>query len=290
MTTLITGAGMIGSLAAARIVEERSERPVLYDIAFSEQNLSERLESGSVELVKGDIGDIGDLIAGHRGPRSRPHHPHRLAAHPGPVIPRPVAGSEGQPDGHPQRAGGGPPGRRCPGWSSAAPPWSPWAAAACAPEDDTVEDFALNVVSEYPPSLYASMKLASEWLCHNYTGLLRDRDRGRCASAASSDPGTATPGGGPSKLLKRLIECAHYGGAVYRIAEPDLAPPGHGLHLLASTAPRPLVRAAYADDSVPNRVYNASMGELHTIRGDHRGRSSRPRAARSTWRSPRRTR
>ena len=53
MTTLITGAGMIGSLAAARIVAERGERPVLYDIAFSERNLRERLDDGSVEFVKG---------------------------------------------------------------------------------------------------------------------------------------------------------------------------------------------------------------------------------------------
>ena len=53
---------MIGSLAAARVVEERGERPVLYDVAFSERNLSERLQNDSVEMVKGDIGDIGDLL------------------------------------------------------------------------------------------------------------------------------------------------------------------------------------------------------------------------------------
>ena len=53
---------MIGSLAAARIVSERDERPVSYDVAFSEHNLTERLEHGSVEMVKGDIGNIGDLL------------------------------------------------------------------------------------------------------------------------------------------------------------------------------------------------------------------------------------
>ena len=65
MATLITGAGMIGSLAAARIVSERGERPVLYDIAFSERNLAERLDGGSVDLVKGDIGDLLRTIESH---------------------------------------------------------------------------------------------------------------------------------------------------------------------------------------------------------------------------------
>ncbi len=62
MTTLITGAGMIGSLAAGRIVRERMERPVLYDVGFSMQNLSERLDPDSVEMVKGDVTDVGHLV------------------------------------------------------------------------------------------------------------------------------------------------------------------------------------------------------------------------------------
>ena len=96
MTTLITGAGMIGSLAAARIVSERSERPVLYDIAFSERNLSERLDSGSVELVKGDIGDIGDLLRAieEHGTERIIHTASLLTRD---LIPRPVSGGESGP-------------------------------------------------------------------------------------------------------------------------------------------------------------------------------------------------
>ena len=46
MTTLITGAGLVGSLAAARLIAERDERPVLYDVGFTMQNLAERGGAG----------------------------------------------------------------------------------------------------------------------------------------------------------------------------------------------------------------------------------------------------
>ena len=63
MTTLITGAGMIGSLAAGRIVRERTERPgPLSTWRFSMQNLAERLDPDTVEMVKGDATDVGHLV------------------------------------------------------------------------------------------------------------------------------------------------------------------------------------------------------------------------------------
>ena len=261
MTTLITGAGMIGSLAAARIASERGERPVLYDVAFSERNLAERLPADSVDMVKGDIGDIGDLLAAidAHGVDRIIHTASLLTRD---LIPRPVAGVRVNVMGtlnvlEAARMAGV---RRVVFCGSTVVTMG---RRAVAPEDDTPEDFTLRVVSEYPPSLYASMKLASEWLCHNYTdsyGL----DTAVVRFAGVFGPWHGMPGGGPSKLLKQLIECAHF-GRPYRIAEPDLHRQGMDYTYSVDGA-QALMRAAFAPE-VPNRVYSASMGELHTIAG-----------------------
>ena len=259
MTTLITGAGMIGSLAAARIIDERGERPVLYDVAFSEPNLSERLDPASVELVRGDIGDIGDLLRAveSHGVERIIHTASLLTRD---LIPRPVAGVRVNVMGtmnvlEAARMAGL---ARVVFCSSTVVTMGRRSVVGT---DDTVEDFNLNVVSEYPPSLYASMKLASEWLCHNYTdsyGL----DTAVVRFGGVFGPWHGVPGGGPSKLLKQLIECAHY-GRTYRIAEADLHRQGMDYTYSVDGA-QGLVRAAFAPE-VGNRVYNATMGELLTI-------------------------
>ena len=259
MTTLITGAGMIGSLAAARIVSERGERPVLYDVAFSEPNLSERLDLDSVDLVKGDIGDIGDLLRAieSHGAERIVHTASLLTRD---LIPRPVAGVRVNVMGTLNVLEAA----RMAGLARVVFCGSTVVTMGrrrVAPTDDTVEDFNLNVVSEYPPSLYASMKLASEWLCHNYTdsyGL----DTAVVRFGGVFGPWHGVPGGGPSKLLKQLIECAHF-GRTYRIAEADLHRQGMD-YTYSIDGAQGLVRAAFAPE-VPNRVYNATMGELLTI-------------------------
>ena len=259
MTTLITGAGMIGSLAAARIVSERGERPVLYDVAFSEPNLSERLDRDSVDLVKGDIGDIGDLLRAieSHGVERIVHTASLLTRD---LIPRPVAGVRVNVMGTLNVLEAA----RMAGLARVVFCGSTVVTMGrrrVAPTDDTVEDFNLNVVSEYPPSLYASMKLASEWLCHNYTdsyGL----DTAVVRFGGVFGPWHGVPGGGPSKLLQQLIECAHF-GRKYRIAEADLHRQGMD-YTYSIDGAQGLVRAAFAPE-IPNRVYNATMGELLTI-------------------------
>ena len=250
---------MIGSLAAARIVSERDERPVLYDVAFSERNLTERLEHGSVEMVKGDIGDIGDLLrAVDSFGVDRIIHTASLLTRD--LIPRPVAGVRVNVMGTLNVLEAA----RIAGLSRVVFCGSTVVTMGrrrVAPEDDTLEDFTLNVVSEYPPSLYASMKLASEWLCHNYTDSY-GVDTAVVRFGGVFGPWHGIPGGGPSKLLKQLIECAHF-GRTYRIAEPDLHRQGMDYTYSVDGA-QALVRAAFAPE-VPNRVYNATMGELHPI-------------------------
>ena len=76
-------------------------------------------------------------------------------------------------------------------------------------------------------------------------------------------PWHGVPGGGPSKLLKSLIECA-FTGVPYQIAAPDLDRQGMD-YTYSPDGAQAIVRAAYAE-RVPNRVYNATMGQLHTIR------------------------
>ncbi len=260
VTTLITGAGMIGSLAASRIIDEGREPPVLYDVGFSMPNLRERLDIGAVTMVSGDIGDIGDLISviDAHGVDRIIHTASLLTRD---LIARPVAGVRVNLTGtlnvlEAARLTGV---TRLVFCSSTVVTMG---RRRVLPGDDTVEDFTMDVVSEYPPSLYASMKLASEWLCHNY----RDSYGLETVSVRFGGvfgPWHGVPGGGPSKLLKQLIECAHRQRS-YRIAEPDLDRQGMD-YTYSSDGAQAVVRAAYAAD-VSNRVYNASMGELHTIR------------------------
>jgi nucleoside-diphosphate-sugar epimerase len=54
MTTLVIGAGLIGS-QVARILVERGERPVLMDVAAQPKSIGEIVDLGKVTLIQGDI-------------------------------------------------------------------------------------------------------------------------------------------------------------------------------------------------------------------------------------------
>ena len=260
MTTLITGAGMIGSLAAARIVRERGERPVLFDVAFSQQNLAERFDAADVELVKGDVTDVGHLVE-----TMRKHDVDRVIHTASfltlDVIARPYAGVRVNLMGTLSTLEAA----RITGVSRFVFCSSlvvTMGRKTVDPAEPTPEDFTMKVVSEYPPSLYASMKLASEWLCHCYTNEY-GVDAAAVRFGGVFGPWHGVPGGGPSKLLKALIEAAQ-DGTSYRIAADDLDRQGMD-YTYSPDGAQGLVRAAYAD-TVPNRVYSATMGRLHTIR------------------------
>src|SRR5258708_4664623 len=61
MAILITGAGLVGTLAAGRIISERGEMPIMYDQAYSLANVAERLPVDKMTLVEGDINDASKL-------------------------------------------------------------------------------------------------------------------------------------------------------------------------------------------------------------------------------------
>ena len=54
MTTLVIGAGLIGS-QVARILAERGEKPVLMDHAAQPKAIGQIVDLGKVTLVAGDI-------------------------------------------------------------------------------------------------------------------------------------------------------------------------------------------------------------------------------------------
>ncbi|MDP2660041.1 MAG: NAD(P)-dependent oxidoreductase [Dehalococcoidia bacterium] len=61
MTILVTGAGLVGSHAAAQLAE-MGEQVVLFDVAPSWENLRRVAGLESVEVVRGDILDFPDLL------------------------------------------------------------------------------------------------------------------------------------------------------------------------------------------------------------------------------------
>lgn len=67
MTTMITGAGLVGS-QIARILVQQGEKPVLFDIAPNLTALADVVDVGSVSLFRGDLlnpFDLGKVINEH---------------------------------------------------------------------------------------------------------------------------------------------------------------------------------------------------------------------------------
>jgi len=62
MPTLITGAGLVGTLAACRLVADGLDEPVPYDIGFPDGDLRNGLNLEKVKRVVGDVTDLPDLI------------------------------------------------------------------------------------------------------------------------------------------------------------------------------------------------------------------------------------
>src|SRR5262249_49419617 len=61
MTTLVTGAGLVGTLVAERLAT-RGQQAILFDVAFSADNVEEHVGGLDVPLVRGDITEISELI------------------------------------------------------------------------------------------------------------------------------------------------------------------------------------------------------------------------------------
>lgn len=259
MTTLITGAGLVGSLAAARLIAEQDERPVLYDVAFSMANVAERVPLDRVDLVRGDLADVGDLARA-----IQKYNVTRIIHSAGfltwMVRERPSAGVRVNLVGtlnvmEAARVTGV---KRVVFCSSN----TVYMGLTQRPPDGLLhEDFPLRAIGEYPPSVYASMKLAGEWLGHNYTreyGL----DVVSVRFGGVFGPWYGTPSGGPSQMVQQLVESIWHNRPA-RIGAGDLERGGMD-YVYASDAAQGAVRAVLASD-VSQRVYNVSMGDIYTV-------------------------
>ena len=75
MTVLITGAGIVGTLAAKKLMD-MGERPVLYEIAPQIANIASYVDINKIRLVRGDILDLGDLLRAIKSEGRRQDYPH----------------------------------------------------------------------------------------------------------------------------------------------------------------------------------------------------------------------
>jgi UDP-glucose 4-epimerase len=124
------------------------------------------------------------------------------------------------------------------------------------------EDFTLHAISEYPPSVYASMKLAAEWLCHCYRNEY-GVDAVAVRFGGVFGPWHGTPSGGPSQVLQQIVENT-YRGLPVRVSAVDLERGGMD-YVYAADAAQGTVRAAFAE-APQTRAYNVAMGRLYTVR------------------------
>lgn len=258
MAVMVTGAGMVGSLAAARLAADYGEHAVLYDVAFSMDNLRERVPLDQVTLVRGDVNDLPDLVAAiqrHKVDRIL----HTVGLLTWMVRERPYAGVRVNLIGllsalEAARLTGV---KRVVFCSSS----TIWAGLKDRSADEMLpEDFSLSSVSEYPPSVYASMKLAGEWLGHCY----REEygvDFAAVRFAGVFGPWRGTPSGGPSQLMQRLIESAWRGEATSVMSTEFERPQDY---VYAADAAHGGVRALMSE-RLPQPVYNLSMGRKYTL-------------------------
>jgi nucleoside-diphosphate-sugar epimerase len=258
MTTLITGAGLIGTMAAARLIAERLDEPVLYDVAFNKNMLENWLDMGKVAFVSGDITDLPDLIKTIQ--RCRVDRIiHTAAMHTGAVKERPFAGTRINLMGtvtvlEAARLTGI---RRVVLCSSS----TMYLGLKSLPTGGLLaEDFSPHVMSETPPSVYASLKLAAEWLAHHY------RNDFGVDFVATRLAGVFGPWEGflsaPSQIIKRIIQSARFGRPC-RLTKGDLARGGSD-YVYGRDAGQAVVRAAFA--ALPQtRVYNIAMGRHYSV-------------------------
>lgn len=259
MTTLITGAGLVGSLAAARLLREYGDKPVLVDIAFPMQNLAERVPLTDVTLVRADVTNVAEIVDAIQ--RHRPERIiHTAAFLTSTVRERPYAGVQVNLGGtqavfEAARLTGV---KRVVFSSSA----TVYFGLTRPPEDGVLrEDQPLRLITEHPPSVYAAAKVAAEWLGHRYR-LEHGREVVTVRFGAVYGPWRGTPSGGPTRLLQEVVEAAHANRPA-RLKASDLR--GGAMDFVyAADCAQGAVKAAFVDKPL-NWVYNIGEGVARNV-------------------------
>ena len=254
MTTLITGAGIVGTLAAKKLVD-MGERPVLYEIAPQMVNIESYLDINKVQLLKGDILDLPDLLRAIKGENvDRIIHTAGLLT--AGVRERPYAGTKINLLGTVNIL-------------EAARVMNIKRVVFCSsntiqmgtywqPSDvPYVEDFPMTAIKGRPRSVYAALKLVSEWIGLDY----QERfgvDFVATRFCGVFGPWKGVPAGLPTRMMKEFIEKPLAGQNVY-IDDPMLTWSGSEDLVYAKDAASSTVLACYADNPV-SRIYNITMG------------------------------
>jgi UDP-glucose 4-epimerase len=258
MPTLITGAGLVGTLAAERLVVDGLDQPVLYDVAFAEHDLKNGLNLENVSQVVGDVTDLPGLIGAIRD-HGIDRIIHTAALHTSEVRKTPFSGARVNFLGtvavlEAARVCGV---KRIVICSSSTIYLGlrQWTASG-----SLGEDVSLRVVSEYPPSIYASLKLAAEWIAHGYrTGYGVDSVVIRLAGVFGSSEGVLSS---PHRLIKMILESAWLGRPC-ELTTAEMTREGSD-YVYARDAAQGVVRAVFARDP-RSRVYNIAMGRLYSV-------------------------
>ncbi len=256
MTTLITGAGMVGSLAAAQLLE-RGEPAVLFDVAFSMPNLEDRVDVAAVPMVRGDITEIAELLeAIKRHKVDRIIHTAGLLS--SVMNERPVAGIRVNLMGtvmvlEAARLSGLERVVFCSSGSTVL-------GVPFKPGEPVPENIAVEAVDQHPPNPYSSMKLACEWLCHNYRELY-GLSTVCVRPAGVFGPWIGMPTGQPAVLMRTMVEGGWRDGIV-RMGMADMSQTID--YVYASDVAKGLILAG-AHESSPSHVYNISMGVTHSV-------------------------
>lgn len=258
MTILITGAGLVGSYAAARLVE-LGEKPVLYDVAPSRENLRRVPGLEEVEVIRGDILDFPDLVRviGEKGVDRIIHTAAFLTAG---ARERPYAAVKVNILGTANVLEAARILRieRVVFTSSATVYYGSYSGAQ---EEPQGEDFALKAISQRPRGVYPTTKLACEHLGLNYRDLY-GVDFVAVRFAGVFGPWLGPVAGGPGMALKELAE-RPLREQVVRVGR-ELVWPGKEEFLYMKDAAQSTVLACLAPKKDPVStlpVYNVSMGQ-----------------------------
>ena len=258
MPTLITGAGLVGTMAAARLITEGLDKPILYDVAFATDLLKNWLNLEEVTLVRGDINDLPDLIRSIKN-NGVDRIIHTAALHTAEVRERPFTGARINLMGtiavlEAARLTGI---KRVVFCSSA----TIYLGLKELPPDGMLhEDFSPKVLSEYPPSIYASLKLATEWVAYHYRAeYALDFVAIRLAGVFGPWSGTLSS---PSRLIKRIVESSWFSRPC-KLTKGEMARGGADF-VYGRDAGQATVRAAFVT-APQTRAYNIAMGRQYSV-------------------------
>lgn len=260
MTTLITGAGLVGSLAA-KILVDRGEKPILYDISPQRDCLEAFLDLNRIKIVRGDILDLPDLIRVVQEEKiDRIIHTAGLLT---------VAAKERPYSAVKVNIGGMAnvlEAARLTGLKRVVFTSAGAVTAGALPNfrgKSVPEDIPIKCLSEKPPGVYAITKLAAEWLGLTYFDTYKV-DFVALRFAAVFGPWPGTPGGFPPMVMKELIEKPFRQGTT--VVDPSMTWSGVIEFVYAKDCANATVLASIADAAkLKQRVYNIGTGRFYTF-------------------------